>query len=114
MDFVEYGNKDGNFVVYFHGVPGALGECAVFDRYAKDLNLNIVCFDRFAIDNSLDRESYYLQLLNQIKIKAGGKLIDIIGFSIGSYIALEIGARLNDQVRQTHLVSGVEIGRAHV
>lgn len=105
MEFVEYGNKEGQLVVYFHGAPGGLEECAVFDSYAKNYNLRIICFDRFAIDNSLDRESYYQQLASQIKIKASDEPVDIIGFSIGAHVALEVGARLNDQVRHTHLVS---------
>lgn len=105
MEQIEYGNKDGKLAVYFHGVPGGLEECAVFDSYAKYHNLKIVCFDRFAIDNSLDRESYYQQLARHIQIEAGSEQFDIIGFSIGSHVALEVGAILNEQVRHTHLVS---------
>lgn len=105
MKFVEYGNKDGKLVVYFHGAPGSLEESAVFDSHAKNHNLKLICFDRFALDTSLSRESYYQNLANQIKIKAGGEPVDVIGFSIGSYVALEVCARLNDQVRQLHLIS---------
>jgi hypothetical protein len=74
VEFVEYGNKDGQLIVYFHGAPGAMEECAVFDSYAKDHNLKIICFDRFSIDNSLERESYYQQLADQIHDKAGGDM----------------------------------------
>jgi len=103
----EYGNKDGQLVVYFHGAPGAMEECAVFDMYAKDHNLHIVCFDRFALDSSLSREDYFHHLVVQIESLAGGKQADIIGFSIGTYIALEVAALLNKQVRQIHLISCV-------
>jgi pimeloyl-ACP methyl ester carboxylesterase len=105
VEFFEYGNKGGKLVVYFHGAPGGMEECAVFDSYAKDHNLKILCFDRLAIDSSSDRESYYQRLAGQIRIKAGGEPIDIIGFSVGASIALEVGALLNDLVRYTHLVS---------
>jgi pimeloyl-ACP methyl ester carboxylesterase len=105
VDLVEYGNKDGQLVVYFHGVPGAIEECSIFDGYAKDNNLKIMCFDRFAIDEPCDREDYYRQLANQVKHNADGKPVDIIGFSLGAHVALEVSALLDDQVRHTHLVS---------
>jgi pimeloyl-ACP methyl ester carboxylesterase len=105
VEFVEYGNKDGQLIVYFHGAPGAMEECAVFDSYAKNHNLKIICFDRFSIDTALERESYYQQLADQIQIKAGGEPVGFIGFSIGAHIALEVSALLNGQVRHTHLVS---------
>ena len=107
MVYREYGDKDGQLVVYFHGAPGAMEECAVFDMYAKDHNLHIVCFDRFALDSSLSREDYFHHLATQIDNMAGGKQVAIVGFSIGTYIALEVAALLNKQVRQIHLISCV-------
>jgi pimeloyl-ACP methyl ester carboxylesterase len=105
VDFAQYGNKDGQLVVYFHGAPGGVEECSIFDSDAKTHNLNVICFDRFAIDSSLDRKSYYQDLANQICIKACGKPIDLVGFSVGAHVALEVSAILNDQVRQTHLIA---------
>ena len=105
LAFIEFGNKDGQLAVYFHGVPGSIQECSLFDSHAKDHNLRIICFDRFAVDHSVNHEHYYQQLATQIKNQAGVEPIDIIGFSIGAHIALEVGAILNDQVRYTHLVS---------
>ena len=107
MVYREYGDKDGELVVYFYGAPGAMEECAVFDRYAKDHNLHIVCFDRFALDSSLSREDYFHHLATQIDKMACGKQVAIVGFSIGTYIALEVAALLNKQVRQIHLISCV-------
>ena len=105
LDFAEYGNKDGQPVIYFHGVPGAIEECALFDAYGKAHNLSIVCFDRFAIDNRLNHDDYYQVLADQITNKIGSKPVDFIGFSIGAHVALEVSARLKDQVGQIHLVS---------
>ncbi|MDF1693905.1 MAG: alpha/beta hydrolase [Zhongshania sp.] len=105
MEFVEYGKKEGGLVVYFHGVPGAIEECALFDNYAKNHNLRLISFDRFSIDNSLDRESYYQAIADQIKLQAGTELVDLIGFSIGAHVALEVGALLSGNVRYTHLIS---------
>jgi pimeloyl-ACP methyl ester carboxylesterase len=105
VEFVEYGNKDEQLIVYFHGAPGAMEECSLFDSYAKDHNLRIICFDRFSLDSSLDRDSYYQQLADQVRRKAGGESVAFIGFSIGAHVALEVSALLNGQVRHTHLVS---------
>ena len=105
MKFVQYGNKDGRLVVYFHGAPGSIDECAIFESHAKKHQLNIICFDRFAIDSSLDREGYYQHLAREIKTKSGGHPVDIIGFSIGAHVALELSALLGDSVRHIHLVS---------
>lgn len=105
MEFVEYGNNNGRLAVYFHGAPGALAECAVFDQYAKQHRLRIICFDRFALDSELDSENYYQQLANAISAKAGEATVDIIGFSIGTHVAIEVAARLKQQLGQLHLVS---------
>jgi len=105
VKFDQYGNKDGRLVVYFHGAPGTIEESAVFESHAKEHNLNIVCFDRFAIDSSVNRETYFSDLAKEIRIKAGGASVDIIGFSIGAYVALEVSALLVGSVRHLHLVS---------
>ncbi len=105
MDIIECGNKNGNRVIYFHGAPGTIEECAIFDRHAQTHNLKIVCFDRFSLDKSLDRERYYQWLVAKINILSDGDPIDLIGFSIGAHVALEVSARLQGQVRSIHLVS---------
>lgn len=105
MKSVEYGNKDGRLVVYFHGVPGAIAECALFESYAKQHNLNIICFDRFNIGPTVSREDYYQKIVTAIKSKASDGKVDVIGFSIGAYVALEVCARLNEQLGLLHLVS---------
>ena len=105
MEFVEYGHKDGQIVVYFHGAPGGMEECSIFDRHARENSLRIVCFDRFSIDHALDRKSYYQEMADQIKYIASEETVDIIGFSVGAHVALEVGLLLNDKVRYAHLVS---------
>jgi len=105
VETVEYGNQDGRLVVYFHGVPGALAECSIFEQYVQQHQLRIICFDRFALDAALEPENYYQQLANAISAKAGEAPVDIIGFSIGAHVALEMAARLKQQLGQLHLVS---------
>lgn len=105
MDYVEYGDSNGQPVVYFHGAPGSPEEGAVFDSYAKDHQLRLICFDRFAADSTLSAEDYYKQLAQQIKRVLGSQPTAIIGFSIGAQVALEVAKLLATQVRYTHLVS---------
>ncbi len=107
MKFTEYGDKDGQLVIYFHGAPGGIEECALFDSYAKKHGLKVICLDRFSLDDPLGREGYYKHIADQIKSKAGDQAVDIIGFSIGAHVALEVSVLLNDQVRHTHLISAV-------
>lgn len=103
--FAEYGDKNGRLVVYFHGAPGSTQECSLFDSHAKQHNLRIICFDRFAINQTVDDRHYYQQLASQINNLVSDESIDIIGFSIGAQVALEVGAILSNQVRHIHLIS---------
>jgi len=105
MKCVEYGSAQGSPVIYFHGAPGAMEEAAVFDQAAKQHNLRIISFDRFSLDQTLDRNAYYQAIADHIKRTIGTQPVDIIGFSIGAFVAFEVSARLKAQVRQTHLIS---------
>ena len=105
LKFVEYGNPEGNLVIYFHGAPGSPEECSIFDRYAKENNLNIVCYDRFSISSSIKNQAYYKKLADVIIDKANGEQVDLIGFSIGCHAALETSLYLQGSVRIIHLIS---------
>lgn len=103
LEFTEYGCSGGDLVVYFHGAPGAIEEACIFEGYAKNHNLRVLCFDRFAIDG----EHYYQRLAMQIRWQAQGQPLAVIGFSIGAHVALEVSAILGNQVRYAHLISAV-------
>ena len=105
MKSVEYGNSEGKTVIYFHGAPGAPEECAIFDRFAKENNLNIVCYDRFSINSSLKNQAYYQKLADAIIDKANGQQVDLIGFSIGCHAAIETSLYLQGKIRNIHLIS---------
>jgi len=105
LKFVEYGNPEGKTVIYFHGAPGSPQECSVFDSYAKENNLNVVCYDRFAINSSIKNQTYYQKLASIIIDKANGNQVDLIGFSIGCHAAIETSLYLQGRVRNLHLIS---------
>ncbi|MFT5692121.1 MAG: pimeloyl-ACP methyl ester carboxylesterase [Oceanicoccus sp.] len=106
MQYSSFGSKDGRLVVYFHGAPGSVSECAVFDLPAKTHGLRVICFDRFTLDCGNDEKRYYERIALEVSELLGkNETLDIIGFSIGAFVALEVSARLGDRVKNIHLVS---------
>ncbi|UZR27786.1 alpha/beta fold hydrolase [Methylococcus mesophilus] len=101
----QFGSDQGRLVVYFHGAPGAPGEAALFDRLGKAHGLRFLSFDRFAFDRSLTGEAYFRALAEAISGEAGGASVDLIGFSIGAFVALQTCRHLGAGVRSLHLVS---------
>lgn len=92
-------------VIYFHGTPGAAEEGAIFDLYGKENGLTFICFSRFSIDSLMQGEAYYQLLAKEILKRAKGKKVDVIGFSIGAFIALQTCRYLSNEIRSLHLVS---------
>jgi len=106
MKYSTFGSNEGRLVVYFHGAPGSASECAVFDLPAKTHGVRVICFDRFTFDYGDDRERYYEQMALDVSEILGDKeTVDIIGFSMGAFVALEVSARLGARVKNIHLVS---------
>lgn len=105
LKFSQFGSDNGKPVIYFHGAPGAPEECAVFDLYAKEHGLRFICFDRFSGDYSIVGEAYYQLLAQEISKQAAGKEVDVVGFSIGAFIALQTCRYLGNGVRNLHLIS---------
>lgn len=106
MKCSTFGAKEGRLVVYFHGAPGSANESAVLDAPAKAQGLRVVCFDRFTLDYGEDRERYYQQIALAVReILGDDETADIIGFSMGAFVALEVSARLGERVKNIHLVS---------
>ena len=105
MKYSKFGADNGRMVIYFHGAPGAPEECRIFDLDGKKCGLTFICFDRFSVDSSTAGESYYRLLAGEISKKAAGKPVDVIGFSIGAFIALQTCRYLPNGVGNLHLVS---------
>lgn len=95
-------------MVYFHGAPGSASECALLDAPAKNEGLRVICFHRFTLDCGGDRERYYQQIALAVSaMLMEDETVDIIGFSIGAFVALEVSARLAGKVKNIHLISAV-------
>jgi pimeloyl-ACP methyl ester carboxylesterase len=105
LNFRQFGSDNGQIVIYFHGAPGAPEEGEVFELYAKKHSLRLICLDRFSCDASLAGEAYYQFLAQQISKQAAGKQVDVIGFSIGAFIAIQTSRFLGNGVRNLHLIS---------
>lgn len=106
LKFSQFDSDNGKIVIYFHGAPGAPEECAIFDFYAKEQGLTFICFDRFSGDYSIAGEAYYQLLAQEISKQAAGKQVDVVGFSIGAFIALQTCRYLGSGVvRNLHLIS---------
>ena len=105
MAYRQFGADDGQLVIYFHGTPGAPEECAVFDQYGKENNLTFISYDRFSLDPALEGAAYYQLLADEITDKAAGKAVDLVGFSMGGVIALQVCRLMRSNVRSLHLVS---------
>lgn len=105
LKFCQFGAENGKPVIYFHGVPGAPEECAIFDRYAKQQGITLISFDRFIIDASIQGKTYFRYLADEITKLTDGKPVDFIGFSIGAFIALQTCRYMNNSVRDVHLIS---------
>jgi pimeloyl-ACP methyl ester carboxylesterase len=101
----QFGSDDGRIVIYFHGAPGAPDECRIFDVEGKNHGLTFICLDRFSVDSSVIGEAYYKLLAAEISRVSSGKQVDVIGFSIGAFIALQVSRYMADRVRSLHLVS---------
>ncbi|MBW7014985.1 alpha/beta fold hydrolase [Pseudomonas sp. N040] len=105
MKLFSCGAADGQLVVYFHGVPGAPAECALFDLQGQVDGLSFVCLDRFSADSSLRGEAYYRALAAEILACAGTAQVHLVGFSIGAFVALQVCRHLPDQVASLNLIS---------
>lgn len=105
IEFSQFGAADGRPVIYFHGTPGSLDECEIFDVYGKQHHLAIICYDRSTIDPRLQGDVYYQCIADEIAKKVGANPVDFIGFSIGAFIALQVCRAMSGKVRSLHLVS---------
>jgi pimeloyl-ACP methyl ester carboxylesterase len=105
MKHSSFGAPGGRLVVYFHGAPGGISETQILHADAKQHGLRVICQDRFAIDRSIVGDRYFQMLANDVESFAQGERVDIVGFSIGAYVALQVSRHMSQKVRSLHLIS---------
>jgi len=110
MNYLSYGDTNGQLVFYFHGAPGSIKEAAFLEASAKDNHLNIICLDRNSLDVEIKDNAYHLLLADNIQLHmdthvSKPQTVDLIGFSIGCHVALEVSLCLGDKVKSLHLIS---------
>lgn len=105
LKFTQFGSDNGRLVIYFRGAPGAAGECKLFDLEGKNHGLTFICFERFSVNSLINGEAYYKLLADQILKKAVRKQVDVIGFSIGAFIALQTCLCMPNGFRSLHFIS---------
>lgn len=91
--------------VYFHGAPGGVQELVWLEREAAALGLTCMAVDRFVLAPTLQGDAYFQALAANIQSKLHGRACWFVGFSIGSFVALQTARWMQGQVKCLHLVS---------
>jgi pimeloyl-ACP methyl ester carboxylesterase len=105
MQHHTFGSLAGPILIYFHGAPGAPVEAEVFQACAQAHGVQVVCQDRFAVDEGTTGPDYYQLLAHDIVALAKEGRVHVVGFSIGAFVALQVCRLIPDRVESLHLVS---------
>ena len=103
--FQTFGAATGPLFVYLHGSPGGPAECAHFDGLARAAGVRLACLDRGRVELSLSGEAYFRAVAQAIDGLAGAEPFSLIGFSMGTFVALRAAPYLTSKVIATHLIS---------
>lgn len=90
-------------VVYLHGVPGSSAELHLIG--AVDRPTNILAPDRFAVAYDPNSDLAFDQLAREIAEKHPTRQFTLVGFSLGSFVALQLARRLGARVDSINLIS---------
>ncbi len=101
------GDRSGEppLVVYFHGAPGSPREIGLIVGAARQCGISPISLHRARIAPGLTGAAYFDLLAMELRTRAAGRQVDVIGFSIGAFVALEVCRRLGDQVRGVDLIA---------
>lgn len=89
--------------VYFHGQPGSPEELALVS--AADLPAGLLAPDRAADQPDLPLSAYLDHLTATILARFPAGPIRLVGFSLGAFVAIEVGLRIQDRDVSLDLVS---------
>lgn len=105
VPYRQCGAESGRWVIYFHGAPGGPSEIDAFGAYAERNGLRWACFERFVVAPELEAPAYFQHLATAIAELTDGAAVDLVGFSIGAFVALQVYPLLRQPVRGIHLLS---------
>ncbi|SIO09265.1 Pimeloyl-ACP methyl ester carboxylesterase [Parasphingorhabdus marina DSM 22363] len=91
-------------IAYFHGVPGSPAELDLV-RCKKPHELDVFVPDRLVCGTDRDLSESFRAVADQIEQRYPDGRIEIIGFSLGTYFALQVAPFLSQRIDVLHLVS---------
>ena len=96
--------KQADGVIYLHGAPGGPLELQLFGDPAGDGGARFHAPDRSTFAPDLAFGAYIDRLAEDIAARFDGSL-RLVGFSMGTFIALNLAQRLGDRISRIDLVS---------
>lgn len=88
--------------IYFHGVPGGPRELTLFGAPVPD---GWHALDRSSLHPGLAFDAHCDALADEVRALAGAAPIRLVGFSLGTFIALQVAHRLPDLPLTIDLIS---------
>lgn len=86
-------------IVYLHGMPGGPGELALFG------GTPFAGCDLYAPDRTGAAPADWDALAAAIDARFAGAPVELVGFSLGAFVALQLAARLGDRVTRIDLIA---------
>ena len=105
LPYRQFGCNSERTLVYFHGAPGAAQEAELLDTCARAHGVRILAWERSCVDSEVIGEDYDRRLAQEIVQHAHGKTVEILGFSLGAFVALQACRYMAEHVSMVHLVS---------
>lgn len=112
LGYDQYGNQDGQPVLFFHGTPGSRLDWGLFeiDSLIARLGLRIIAVDRPGMGRStfqsgrrfLDWPQDVIYLADALHLE----YFSVLGYSSGGAYALACALKIHQRVRQVGVVSG--------
>ncbi|MFT4892167.1 MAG: pimeloyl-ACP methyl ester carboxylesterase [Halobacteriales archaeon] len=111
ISYVEYGDPQGQPLVFLHGTPGSALLGAVFRDHARRTATRVIAIDRPGYGRSSSWPTRSLTdtgaFVTAVMDDAGASEAGLVGFSGGGPHALAVAATHPDRVRDLHVVGGV-------
>jgi pimeloyl-ACP methyl ester carboxylesterase len=108
--YAQYGDPDGDPVVFFHGTPGSRRLGALYADVARESGTSLLAFDRPGYGQSAPRTDHSptdtADVVAALLDDAGHESARLLAFSGGAPHALATAAILPERVRRVDVVAG--------